>query len=115
MKQQTRSRRPSRRRWQAAILVAAGLATIAAVAIALQSRGQVDDQSPVSPNSGITALATPVPSGPQSVAGLEVKERLADLGRVSLNTPVRREWVLTNRGETAVTLSQPTIEVLEGC
>jgi hypothetical protein len=50
-----------------------------------------------------------------SVAGLEVGERLADLGRVSLNTPVRREWVLKNRGTMVVTLAQPTIEVLEGC
>lgn len=115
MKQQSRSRKSSPRVWQAVILAAAALATVGTVAIALQPRGQDKDQSPASPSSGITAIATSIPSGPQSVAGLEVKERLADLGRVSLNTPVRREWVLANRGTTSVTLAQPAIEVLEGC
>lgn len=115
MKQHRRSRKSSSRAWQAVILTAVALAAVGAVAISLQSRGHDDDQSTASPGSGITAVATSVPSGPQSVAGLEVKERLADLGRVSLNTPVRREWVLANRGTTAVTLAQPTIEVLEGC
>lgn len=115
MKNQRRSRQHGRRVWQGVILVLAGFATVAAVTFALQSRGGADDASAprqISPNG---AAANAVPSGPVSVAGLEVGERLADLGRVSLNTPVRREWVLKNRGTTVVTLAQPTIEVLEGC
>lgn len=105
----------SRRRWQVAILAGIGIATLSVVMIALRSAAQGDGESAPASIGQTGATAPAVPRGPQSVAGLEVEERLADLGRVPMNTPVRREWVLTNRGTSDVTLAQPTIEVLEGC
>lgn len=56
-----------------------------------------------------------LPAGSVTVAGVEAVQPVADLGRVALNTPVRREWRLRNVGDTTVTLGRPAIEVLDGC
>lgn len=50
-----------------------------------------------------------------SVAGVEVSNPSADLGRVPLDTPVGHSFRVSNRGAATVELGVPAIEVLDGC
>lgn len=78
--------------------------------------GRGDGGAAVTANgSASNAAGTSLPSGPVQVAGVEVLQPVADAGQVALNTPVQRLWRLRNTSTTRITVSPPTIEVLEGC
>jgi hypothetical protein len=109
------------------LLMATGLTAfvgLAAVGLAACGSGS-DDSSSASPaggsatrNASSTAKSTAkytLPDGPVQALTVEVSQPVADLGQVSLNTPVKGGWTLRNTGTTPVSVGRPGIEVLEGC
>ena len=109
--------RPRLHAQQPAILVTAmaiALAAFMIAAIATACGGDSSNSDASGSPSG-NAAGKQLPVGPVRVANVEVLEPVSDAGRVPLNTPVERTWMLRNTGTEPVKLGRPGIEVLEGC
>ena len=109
----------------ALITTAFSVLIVLAASVVVACGSSSSDDSSASPAAGsATKTASPaaqrtpknaLPDGPLQVLTIEVSQPVADLGTISLNTPVRTGWVLRNTGTTPVSIGRPSIEVLEGC
>jgi len=107
-------RRPLRR----IVGVAALASVVAAVAVTLwltSSRGSDNSSAAAGQGQAAAGATNGAPNVTASAGGVEVAESSVDLGRVPLNTPVDRTFVLRNTGSERVSLGKIKIEALEGC
>jgi hypothetical protein len=101
-----REKKP-RKSWRWPALIGGGVlvATVGAVLVAV-SLGGGDQTAPRTSDAPATIT---------SLAGVEVVEPSADLGRRPLDVPVSHNFVLKNNSDRPVDLGVPAIEVLDGC